>query len=98
MDVPRVDRMDEAVARPGAPEPAPADRGARPLGARPLMARLQRGLRLAGARRATRARSWRGRASLTAREDEQVGLVGAGLSNVEIARRLGLGRRPRSRS
>ncbi len=60
-------------------------------GMEPLLGRVRRSLRLAGVRRAAR----RGAADaqgLTVRERQIVGLVGAGLSNVDIARRLGVSR------
>jgi DNA-binding CsgD family transcriptional regulator/tetratricopeptide (TPR) repeat protein len=61
------------------------------IGFEPLAARVRRSLRLAGVRIAAA----RGRGSimeLTAREAEVVTLVEQGLTNVEISRRLGLGR------
>jgi len=55
----------------------------------PLVARTRRSLRLVGVHRAADARS---AGILTAREREVLELVGAGLTNVEIGRRLGIGR------
>jgi DNA-binding CsgD family transcriptional regulator/tetratricopeptide (TPR) repeat protein len=60
----------------------------------PLVGRIQRSLRLAGVRRARSSPVERGPAGprLTAREREICELVAAGASNIEVARRLGLGR------
>lgn len=61
------------------------------IGFEPLAARVRRSLRLAGVRIAAA----RGRGTimeLTAREAEVVALVEQGLTNMEISRRLGLGR------
>ena len=63
------------------------------MGAEPLAARARRSLRLAGVRVPTGRRSSASTAlGLTSREEELLDLVGRGLTNLEIARRLGLGR------
>jgi len=63
------------------------------MGFLPLVARIRRSLRLAGVHTSAgqRARS-AGALGLTPREAELVALVELGLTNIEIARRLGLGR------
>ena len=63
------------------------------IGFEPLAARARRSLRLAGVRVSSPARSSpAGGLALTPRESELVRLVDQGLNNLEIARRLGLGR------
>ncbi len=59
-------------------------------GMRPLFDRVRRELRTVGVRRAAPRRSGRSATGLTAREEELVELVGQGLTDAEIARRLGL--------
>jgi DNA-binding CsgD family transcriptional regulator len=58
----------------------------------PLAARIRRSLRLAGVRVPSSRPAAGSSTGLTAREHELVTLVEGGLTNVEIARRLGLGR------
>jgi DNA-binding CsgD family transcriptional regulator len=63
------------------------------MGFESLAVRVRRSLRLAGVRVPSTERSTRGaRLELTRRERELLRLVGDGLSNIEIARRMGLGR------
>jgi DNA-binding CsgD family transcriptional regulator/tetratricopeptide (TPR) repeat protein len=63
------------------------------MGFEPLAVRIRRSLRLAGVRAARPTPGRQPRAGqLTPREREVVDLVQRGLTNVEIARRLGLGR------
>ena len=80
----RAGDIDRAVARLEAAESAALDHEHEPL-----VARTRRSLRLAGVRRAADARP---AGILTAREREVLALVGAGLDNSEIGRRLGIGR------
>ena len=85
----------EALRRAGRAEEAlerllRAERLIEAYGQVPLLGRVRRSLRLAGSSRpATRGAGAHG---LTAREEEILALVGDGLSNSEVARRLGLGR------
>jgi DNA-binding CsgD family transcriptional regulator len=62
------------------------------LGFEPIARRVRRSLRLAGVRVARAVPPVPGTSLLTPREHEILGLVGDGLANIEIARRMGLGR------
>jgi DNA-binding CsgD family transcriptional regulator len=74
------DRLGAALARAVA------------IGFEPLAARVRRSLRLTGQRVEAPTPGRADRGLLTGREREVVALVGRGLSNVEISRRMGLGR------
>ena len=63
-----------------------------PDGFVPLLGRVHRSLRLLGVRRSERGPLTDLPSRLTAREREIAALVGQGLTNPEIARRMGLGR------
>ena len=80
-DVQAIERLQEALGQ------------AESIGFEPLAARIRRSLRLAGVRVSSSGRRRpAGDLALTPRESELVRLVGQGLNNLEIARRLGLGR------
>jgi len=85
----------EAARRAGEPSAVgrleEAHRMAVEMGFEPLANRVRRSLRLAGQRVAA-VPARRGGGLLTAREREVVALVGRGLTNNEISRRMGLGR------
>lgn len=79
-------RLDDAIASyEAALEQAIA------IGFEPLASRIRRSLRLSGRRIAVRSER-SGGGLLTAREREIAALAARGLTNVEIARRMGLGR------
>lgn len=81
----RAGRHDDALS-----ELLDAERLAEARGAEAVLRRIRRSLRLLGERRAAvRTRSASG---LTAREHQIVDLVGGGLTNIQIARRLGVSR------
>jgi DNA-binding CsgD family transcriptional regulator len=88
----------EARRRDGADAAAAAElrdvlEAAETMGFEPIAARTRRSLRLLGVRVVGRATAGPAHGPrLTARERELVALVERGLTNVEIARRLGLGR------
>lgn len=81
----RAGRVDQALDRL-----ARAERLVEAYGQVPLLGRVRRSLRLVGASRP--AARGLGAHGLTAREEEILLLVGDGMSNSEVARRLGLGR------
>jgi DNA-binding CsgD family transcriptional regulator len=78
--------IDAAVVRLEAVETRAAERGMEPL-----LGRVHRSLRAAGRRRSA-PRSRNGADALSARERTVLSLVGSGLTNAEIAGRLGLSR------
>ncbi|MCL2543427.1 MAG: LuxR C-terminal-related transcriptional regulator [Nocardioidaceae bacterium] len=85
----------EAARQAGAPDAVDrlvaAEQETESLGMLPLLGRIHRSLRAAGVRRDA-PRAPRGAALLSAREHEVLGLVAEGLTNGEIAARLGVSR------
>ena len=86
----------EASRRAGAPDAMArleaAEREAAAMGFAPLLAKVHRSMRLAGVRISERRQATPTPLGLTGREAEVVRLVAEGLTNIEVARRLGLGR------
>ena len=85
----------EAARRAGAPDAVDrlthAEERASQLGMTPLLSRVHRSLRAAGVRRSAPVRRT-GVREVTQRERQVLELVGAGLTNAEIAARLGVSR------